>query len=34
MPHPERCVEPLLGGGDDGALVFQSLIEHAGAVAA
>jgi len=34
MPHPERCLEPLLGGGDDGALVFQSLIEHAGAVAA
>lgn len=27
MPHPERCVEPLLGG-DDGRLVFQSLLDH------
>ncbi len=27
MPHPERCVEGLLGSAD-GALVFQSLIEH------
>jgi phosphoribosylformylglycinamidine synthase len=34
MPHPERCVESLLGGGNDGALVFRSLIEHAGTVAA
>jgi len=33
MPHPERCVEPLVGG-DDGALIFQSLIEHMSAVAA
>ena len=35
MPHPERCVEALLarahdpaGQSADGALVFQSLIEH------
>ena len=34
MPHPERCVESLLGGGDDGALVFRSLIEHVTSVAA
>jgi phosphoribosylformylglycinamidine synthase len=27
MPHPERCVESLLGSGD-GAVVFRSLIEH------
>lgn len=27
MPHPERCVEPLLGG-DDGRLVFESLLQH------
>jgi phosphoribosylformylglycinamidine synthase subunit PurQ / glutaminase len=27
MPHPERCVEPLLGG-DDGRLVFESLLAH------
>ncbi len=27
MPHPERCVEGLLGSAD-GALVFRSLIEH------
>jgi len=33
MPHPERCVEALLGG-DDGRLVFESLIEHVSAVAA
>jgi len=33
MPHPERCVEPLLGG-DDGRFVFESLIRHVGAVAA
>ncbi len=33
MPHPERCVEPLVGG-DDGALIFQSLIQHLSAVAA
>ncbi len=34
MPHPERCVESFLGGGDDGALVFRSLIEHVTSVAA
>lgn len=33
MPHPERCVEPLLGG-DDGRFVFESLIRHVVAVAA
>jgi len=33
MPHPERCVEALLGG-DDGRFVFESLIEHVSAVAA
>ncbi len=33
MPHPERCVEPLLGG-DDGRLVFESLLKHVSAVAA
>lgn len=33
MPHPERCVEPLLGG-NDGRLVFESLLEHVSAVAA
>ncbi len=27
MPHPERCVERLVGSGD-GAVIFQSLIEH------
>jgi phosphoribosylformylglycinamidine synthase len=27
MPHPERCVEALLGY-DDGAHVFRSIIEH------
>jgi len=27
MPHPERCVESLLGG-DDGRLVFESLLQH------
>ena len=31
MPHPERCVEPLVAGGRaDGAVVFRSLMEHAG----
>lgn len=34
MPHPERCVESLLGGGDDGALVFRSIIDHVSSVAA
>ena len=33
MPHPERCVEALLGG-DDGRFVFESLVEHVSAVAA
>ena len=33
MPHPERCVESLLGG-DDGRLVFESLLEHVSTVAA
>jgi phosphoribosylformylglycinamidine synthase len=27
MPHPERCVEGILGSAD-GAVVFQSLMEH------
>ncbi len=30
MPHPERCVESILGHAD-GALVFESLIAHLGA---
>jgi len=34
MPHPERCVESLLGGGKDGALVFRSIIKHVTTVAA
>ena len=33
MPHPERCVESLLGG-EDGRLVFESLLNHVSAVAA
>jgi len=33
MPHPERCVESLLGG-DDGRLVFESLLNHVSTVAA
>ncbi|MFB6278341.1 MAG: phosphoribosylformylglycinamidine synthase subunit PurQ [Salinibacter sp.] len=33
MPHPERCVESLLGG-DDGRLLFESLIGHVSAVTA
>ncbi len=33
MPHPERCVEALIGG-EDGRFVFDSLIEHVAAVAA
>ena len=29
MPHPERCVEPLIGGGRaDGALIFESLLSE------
>ncbi len=27
MPHPERCVEDVLGSGD-GALIFRSMIEY------
>jgi phosphoribosylformylglycinamidine synthase subunit PurQ / glutaminase len=27
MPHPERCVEEVLGSGD-GAFVFKSVLEH------
>ena len=27
MPHPERVVDPLLGGGTDGRALFESLIE-------
>ncbi|WP_251941276.1 phosphoribosylformylglycinamidine synthase subunit PurQ [Salinibacter ruber] len=33
MPHPERCVESLLGG-DDGRLIFESLLNHVSTVAA
>ncbi len=33
MPHPERCVEAMIGG-TDGRFVFESLIEHVEAVAA
>ena len=29
MPHPERCVESILGSAD-GAVIFRSLVEHAG----
>ena len=31
MPHPERCVEQLLGGPSgsaDGAVIFESLLNH------
>ena len=32
MPHPERCVEAILGHGSaDGAVVFRSLLQHVGA---
>jgi len=31
MPHPERCVEELIEG-TDGRLIFESLIEHVGAL--
>ena len=30
MPHPERCVEALLGSAD-GAVVFRSILQHLGA---
>jgi phosphoribosylformylglycinamidine synthase I len=33
MPHPERCAEPLLGG-NDGLVIFRSIIESAVAVTA
>ena len=33
MPHPERCVEPLIEG-EDGRLLFESLVNHVEAVAA
>ncbi len=33
MPHPERCVEGVLGG-SDGRLLFQSVIEHVAALPA
>lgn len=29
MPHPERCVEAMLGhGSEDGAVIFKSIMEH------
>ena len=31
MPHPERCAEPELGG-DDGLLLFRSVLEAAASV--
>ncbi len=31
MPHPERCVEALLGSPADGARLFRSVFEHLGA---
>ena len=31
MPHPERCVEDLLGhGGADGAVLFRSVLAYLG----
>ena len=33
MPHPERCVEPLIEG-EDGRLLFESLVNYVEAVAA
>jgi phosphoribosylformylglycinamidine synthase len=33
MPHPERCVEAMIGG-TDGRRIFESIIEHVEAVAA
>ena len=31
-PHPERCVEAILGhGSEDGVVIFRSLMEHVGA---
>ena len=35
MPHPERCVEAILGhGSEDGAVIFRSLMEHVSAAVA
>ena len=32
MPHPERCVEAILGNGsEDGAVIFRSLMQYVGA---
>jgi len=31
MPHPERCVEALLGS-EDGLGIFRSLIRHVAGV--
>jgi phosphoribosylformylglycinamidine synthase len=33
MPHPERAAEKLLGG-DDGLVIFRSMVESAVAIAA
>jgi phosphoribosylformylglycinamidine synthase len=33
MPHPERCAEPILGG-EDGRLIFESLIHSVSNTAA
>lgn len=33
MPHPERCVEALIGSGD-GMLLFESIIDHVAALPA
>jgi phosphoribosylformylglycinamidine synthase len=32
MPHPERASEPILGG-EDGRLIFESILQHHEAVA-
>jgi len=35
MPHPERCVESILGhGSEDGAVIFRSLMQSVGAAVA
>ncbi|MEX1055811.1 MAG: phosphoribosylformylglycinamidine synthase subunit PurQ [Rhodothermales bacterium] len=33
MPHPDRCAEPLMGS-SDGALMFESILNHFAAVEA
>jgi phosphoribosylformylglycinamidine synthase len=33
MPHPDRCAEPLMGS-SDGALMFESILNHFTAVEA